>query len=298
MTLDLGFHRLSKEEYLADPCETPSLSTSIAQVIMDESPAHAWACHPRGLALKDDPTRAMIRGTAVDSLLLGGDAELVCLPEMLPNAKGALYPTNGEFRMDSAKAWKLEQLAAGRTVISPSDLEAAHVTAAVVREKLANRGIVLNGQHQVTAIWKEGAVFCRGRLDHLAMTASEAVIYDLKVVEKAHPKAIAKKMNDFGYDMQHAAYVRAVEALRPDLAGRVKMKFIFAEFAPPYAVVTCHPSGELRALGEFRWRRAVERFGACLASGIWPEYAEREIEIPALPWAMAQMLEEEARVAA
>lgn len=291
-----GFHRISKEHYLSDPCDRPSLSASIAHVLISESPSHAWACHPRGLALKEDPTRAMVQGTAVDSLLLGGDAELVCLPEELPNAKGALYPTNDELRLESAKEWAAGQRAAGRTVVKRAALEAAHRAADAIVAKLGKRGIALDGEHQVTAIWEDMGVLCRGRLDHLVL--DEALIYDVKVVDKAHPKKIERKMDAYGYDIQHAAYVRALEALRPDLAGRVRCKFLFVEAEPPHEVVVCRPDGELRALGDMKWRRALLKWGACLRTGVWPGYADGEIEIPALPWAMAQMMEEEASVAA
>lgn len=285
-----GFHRIGKDHYLSDPCERPSLSSGIARVIIDESPAHAWASHPRGLALRPDPTRSMVKGTAVDSLLLGGDNELVCLPVELPNAKGAMYPTNDKLLMDSAKVWAEEQLAAGRTVVKRVDLADAREACAAITERLAKLGVAFKGEHQVTGIWRDGEVLCRMRLDH--WDEQEAIIYDVKAVDDAHPKAIAKKMASMGYDIQHAAYVSGVEALRPDLAGRVRMKFVFVEPTPPYEVVLCHPDGELRTIGAWKWRRAVQTFGACLQAGRWPGYTDREIEIPALPWAMSQMMEE------
>jgi PDDEXK-like domain of unknown function (DUF3799) len=289
-----GFHRISKAHYLSDPCDRPSLSSGIAHLLLSESPAHAWAAHPRGLAVKDDPTAAMIKGTAVDSLLLGGDTELVVMPEMLPNAKGTLSPTNDELRMDSARAWAEEQKAAGRQVVKRAALAAAQEAAAAITKKLAARGISLHGEHQVCGIWEDMGVLCRMRLDHLVL--EEGLIYDLKIVDRVHPRAIARKMDAFGYDIQHAAYVRGIEALKPELAGRVRMKFIFAEAEPPYDVVVCRPDGELRALGESKWRRALIKFGACLRTKQWPGHADGEIEIRALPWAMAE--EEEASVAA
>ena len=42
-----GIYELSAEEYHADPCPTPSLSSSIARTLLASSPHHAWWEHPR-----------------------------------------------------------------------------------------------------------------------------------------------------------------------------------------------------------------------------------------------------------
>ena len=292
-----GFHRITKAHYLSDPCDRPSLSSSIAHLLMSESPAHAWAAHPRGLALRSDPTVSMVQGTAVDSLLLGGDAELICLPEMMPDAKGTLCPTNDKLLMNSARTWADEQEAAGRQVIKRPALVAAQRAAEAIMFKLEKLGIALDGEHQVTGIWEDHGVLCRMRLDHLIL--ADGLIYDLKVVDRVHPRAIARKMDTFGYDIQHAAYLSGLQALRPDLAGRARMKFIFCESEPPYDVVVCRPNGELRTIGDAKWTRALMRWNDCLKTGVWPGHGDKEIEIAALPWAMNQLLEEEdARVAA
>jgi hypothetical protein len=286
-----GFHRISKAHYLSDPCDRPSLSSSIAHLLISESPAHAWAAHPRGLAVKDDPTTAMVQGTAVDALLLGADTELVCLPEMMPDAKGTLCPTNDELRMNSAKAWADEQKAAGRQVIKRAALMQAERAAEAITAKLDRLKIYLQGEHQVTGIWEDSGVLCRMRLDHLVL--SEGLIYDLKVVDRVHPRAIAQKMDRFGYDIQHAAYISGLQAIRPELAGRVRMKFIFCESEPPYDVVVCRPNGELRTIGDAKWARALMKWNEGLKTGAWPGHGDKEIEIAALPWAMNQLLEEE-----
>ena len=49
-----GIHVWSHEEYLSDPCPEPSLSRSIADILMAQSPLHAWCAHPR-LGNKSEP---------------------------------------------------------------------------------------------------------------------------------------------------------------------------------------------------------------------------------------------------
>ena len=41
-----GIYTLSAEAYHADPCPEPSLSASIANVLLQRSPAHARIQHP------------------------------------------------------------------------------------------------------------------------------------------------------------------------------------------------------------------------------------------------------------
>ena len=281
--LGAGFHHITKERYLADPCRQPSLSSSIADVMVSESPLHAWACHPRGLGIQTDPTAEMLVGSALESLLAMGDSALVVVDA-------------DDYRTAAARQVRDQALAAGKVPVKRCEVEGLQAAAWAIGKKLAARGLRFEGKHQVTAIWQEGDVWCRSRMDH--WVEDQALIYDLKICDSANPDKIARKVNGFGYDVQWAAYVRGVEVLRPELAGRVRMKWIFAEPNPPYDVVVCRPDGELRALGQAKWKRAVERFGACLQSGKWPGHAETEIEIRALPWAMNHLLEEEARVAA
>ena len=38
---------MSMDEYHADPCPTPSLSSGIARVLWANTPMHAWFKHPR-----------------------------------------------------------------------------------------------------------------------------------------------------------------------------------------------------------------------------------------------------------
>lgn len=45
--IDVGVHDLDESTYHADPCAAPSLSSSIAKVLLFKSPLHARYCHPK-----------------------------------------------------------------------------------------------------------------------------------------------------------------------------------------------------------------------------------------------------------
>src|SRR6185312_5568438 len=58
MTLPIGLHDgIDPKLYHSDPCESPSLSSSLAKIIIDQTPKHAFVCHPKlnpNFAPKDD----------------------------------------------------------------------------------------------------------------------------------------------------------------------------------------------------------------------------------------------------
>jgi hypothetical protein len=68
-----GIHAIPAGRYHADPCSKPSLSASIAKILCEESPLHAWHRHPR---LNPDFERVESAtfdvGTAAHAMLLEG----------------------------------------------------------------------------------------------------------------------------------------------------------------------------------------------------------------------------------
>lgn len=268
-----GLHRgVSKDVYLSDPSDVPTLSSSIAGLLISRSPAHAFAAHPRLGGHRSDPTAAMVNGTIIDSLLVGGDTELVESP-------------HEEYRSNEAKSWRDAVIASGKLPVKAKELRYARKAADEIRQNLADQGVVLNGENQLTAVWDVEGVRCRGRFDHWLEESS--TIIDIKTAENANPAKLGGKFVDFSYAIQWAAYVSAIETLRPELAGRVQMLFAFCETEPPFAITIARPAGTMRALGEYQWRKAVRTWGECLTSKKWPCYQPTEVEAP--PYAMSVM---------
>lgn len=271
-----GFYDLPAAAYHADPCEVPSLSASAAHTLISRSPAHAWREHPRLGGMGKPRTDAMDLGTIVHALLLGG-SEIV---RPLPFA---------DFRTKEARAARDEARASGLVPVSAPIAAKAAALGASISLELQRTGIALAGQSEVTAIWREEAspapVLCRARLDHI----DGRTIYDLKIVERASDDAVRRHMMAFGSHIQAAAYTRAVEQLRPELAGRARFVFLFAEVDTGFV----HPvtlGGSMRELGRQQWVRACFTWSRCLASGKWPGYGPTTVEAPT--WALAA--EEEA----
>lgn len=274
-------HDVPEHLYHSDPCDRASLSASIATTLHRQSPLHAWSAHPKLGGRPRKPSKWMDHGTLAHAILLDQEKRIV--------------PVDAEdWRTKAAKEARDEAHAAGNVPVLVGDLETARTAALAIRERLDKLGIALDGHSEVTALWTEesahGEVQCRGRLDHL----KGARILDLKTCRSAHPDACRKHVEAYGYAIQRAAYVSAIEHIIPDFAGRVDFVFLFAEVEPPYAVTPVRLNGEFRTLGQIAWTAAVNTWGRCLARNDWPGYADSILELEPPPWAMARAFEQQA----
>lgn len=264
LLLGPGKHRVSKDEYLNDPCLSPSLSSSIASLLITRSPKHAYHAHPRlGRGGSGEYTEATSRGTAIDSLLLGGDTEIV--------------PIDVEdFRSKDARAQRDAAYAAGKLPMKLAEYQEYKLKADAIRSRLQKHGIALDGENQVTIVWEEatptGPILARCRIDHLKVFDDRAIICDLKTTKCAHPKEVATSMVKWGYDIQAAAYKRAVGKLYPHLVGRIDFVFLFVETEAPYECLPAEPDGQMQKRGEYGWAQAVALWGKCLHEHEWPGY--------------------------
>lgn len=270
---------VSEAEYFADPCSKPSLSQSVAKILVSESPQHAWLAHPRLGNQRSEPTAALDEGTIIHKLLLGKGAaiEVIDAPD---------------FRTKAAQSARDVAIECSRVPVLRSKFDALQTAADQLRDRCSTLGYELNGESEVAIEWEEptsdGPVLCRARLDHVFM--DRGVIYDVKKTRTANPKYLKRNFVDLGYDIQRAAYTRALAALCPDLAGRIKFEFLFVEVAPPYSVVPVVVDGAFREIGAQRWSQAVHVWQRCLASGRFPGYCDRAVTLEAPPYVVAEYL--------
>jgi hypothetical protein len=265
------------DEYHRDPCARPSLSCSIATLLVNRSPAHAHAAHPRLGGASRETSDEMDFGTIVHTLVLGKGADVDEL-------------AYDDFRTKAAKEARDNARACGRVPVLERHMDRARAVAETIRVKLAHRGIVLAGESEVAIEWQEQTadgvpVLCRSMLDHVLL--EDRLVIDVKTSRNAHPEAFGRAAPGFGYDLQSVVYPAALEALHPHLAGRVEFVFAVIETEPPYEVLVARPDGTMRELGTRRWMRAVETWARCLAADRWPGYGDGISYITVPPWMMA-----------
>lgn len=247
----------------------PGLSPSTATVLIQQSPLHAMTSHGKA------PTKLMDRGSVMHKLILGEGKEFRVLDF-------------GDWRTAFAKAARDAARSEGLIPILQHDYDDAKKASIAILSRMRTMGIRLDGRSEVAIGWTEqstsGPVQCRTMLDHFVQSRGEAL--ELKIVGDASPQQCERSAENFGHAIAFAARTRAIAALDPDLAGRVRYRFLFCEASAPYAIYAPAPDGVFRELGERRWLRAVESWGKCTATGKWPAYEEHS-SITAPQWALS-----------
>jgi hypothetical protein len=272
---------MSAKAYHSD-ADGPRLSQSLATMCVNQSPLHAWQKHPLlgnvGFSYEGNTSD----GTLIHSLVLEPDSEDVVELDF------------ENFRTKAAQEARDATIASGKIPMLAEKLGAYRYKAKAIRSRLYERGIAFDGKSEVTIYWQEetpsGVVRCRARLDHLEITPDAIRVVDLKSTESANPRDLKSSCWRYAYDIQEAAYVRAVTAAFPDYAGRVSMLFAFAELEKPYAVSPITLNGEFRTLGEARWVRGRDLWAKCLNADDWTGYAGGDLAPPA--WAMTEEMGE------
>lgn len=287
----VGLVAMPAEQYHADPCAVPSLSSTIAHALVSKSPAHAWLRHPRLGGKPLAPTAAMDEGSLIHELLLRAESEVL---DRLVVVQADNWRTKAaQEKRDAARD-------AGKLPMLEREVDEARERCCHIMARLLDRGIRLCGASEIAAFWQETAsdgtiVQCRGMFDHLIHV--DGVIYDLKKLRSAHPKAIRKSVEGYGYHLQAAAYTRALEQIDPKLQGRVKFQWLCVEAEEPYGVTVAEPAGSMRALGTACWTQAVDSWAQCMATNEWPAYPREVARIEASPWALEGAFEEEGAAA-
>lgn len=296
MITQTGIYDLTAEEYHADPCETASLSSSGIRTLLNATPAHFAAQHPRLTGWPEyarKGTKAQDRGTVIHSMLLGKGADWIardCIE--FSNKDGSPSQTWGGA---AAKAWKAEMESQGVCVIS-RDEEADYLQIAeIARQALRQRFPWWDeGQSEQALIWRRetnyGPIWCRAYVDRLAMDCAD--LLDLKTTAKPiGDEDVARKLALDGADLQAAWYLEGAKAVT-SRAPDVERHFHFAhvEIEPPYSVRidTLHPLWLASASAAID--RACDTFARCLYAGEWPSWPVREEPLLPAIWRL-NMLE-------
>lgn len=280
---------VTEAQYHADPCAAPSLSQSIAHILITESPRHAWLAHPKlGGNVERVSSRVMDEGAIIHKLLLGAGAQF----EMV---------VADDWRTKAAKEARDAIVAGGKIAILAHNFEKLRRAADRIFQNAANQGFPFGGRSELAIEFTDYAdswnqqreVLCRCRIDQVR---ADHVIYDVKKVRSANPRDIARHIVEFGYDLQEHVYKRAYEKLEPDALGRSDFVFLFVEIEPPYEVVPARLDGAFREIGRIRWEKALTLWEQLLAEGSWPwpGYSDGAISLAAPQYVINQELGEQA----
>ncbi len=281
-----GLYQIPESEYHADPTPAPSLSASIAKVLLGQSPRHAAFQHPKlNPGYEYEAKESFDLGTACHAYILEGEANFEII-----NAK--------DWRTKEAQSARDVARMVGRTPLLERQWLDVQAMATVLREPLGHfreRPIPLtNGQPEQTLIWREGTVWCRGRPDWLH--SDHRTIDDLKSTQgSAHPDAWARAaLFGLGYDIQAAFYLRGLKAVTGKDAN---FRFVVVEIEPPFGCSVIGVAPDVLELADKKVDRALTLWAECLERGAWPGYPLWTC-YPALPaWEATRWLEHESEPA-
>jgi hypothetical protein len=278
-----GIHLLSADEYRADPCDKPSLSSSIAAILCSQSPAHAWVAHPK---LNPDFERAekphFDLGTVVHQLLLEGHTD-------------SLVTIDAEnFRTKVAQEARDAAYADGKTPILIGELPRVNAMVAAVGEQLrshtADPPLFTDGKAEQSLVWGEaGGIVCRARLDWLR--DDHRTIDDLKTTSRsANPEQWTRTIFGMGYDVQAAWYLRGLKAVT---GADAEFRLAVIETSRPFALSVIGFGPDILTLARKKVEYALSLWRDCLVNDSWPGYPQQVCYAGLPAWEEGRWLEKE-----
>ena len=266
-------------DYFADPCASPSLTQSLAKILLEQSPLHAFQAHPRlyvPTAEEDDAEKydkAKAIGNAAHALMLDRGKVLAI----------AEYPN---WKKKEAQEFRDAAYAAGKEPILRKHFETAGAMVDSAIEQLnaihGCENAFTNGDAEVVIANCENGIWMRAMIDWITPDLRE--VWDYKTSGmSASPYATGKLMASAGWHIQAAMHERILDELDPKGAGRRKFYYVAQENEKPFAL-TANQIGEAAlTIGRKQIDYAIRLWSHCIRKNTWPAYPSRIItpELPA-----------------
>jgi hypothetical protein len=276
MLTEPGIYEISMAEYHADPCEVPSLSSSIAKLIVRRTPKHAWQAHARFGAAGLEPSRVMDDGSTEHAMLLGQEhliQEISTVYGPKTKRKDLIGLPVKTYQSDAAQEERDEIRDAGKIPVLHHRLAEllACKEAALEQIKLAADGpaFLAPGRNEITAVAREADVWLRCLVDRLPDNRRLPPI-DLKCTEMSAAPGDWERRLRSEYAFQDAFYRRVLRGAEG--VERPAMRFGVIELDPPHGVVFNAADTILRSIAEAEVERAIQRWRMCMTTGIWRCY--------------------------
>lgn len=215
---------------------------------------------------------------------------LIHLLALQPEEFAARYVVRPEWdaRTKEGKATRdaFNETLAGRQGIDAETLEIAQGAVKALRtHPLAGPLMEAAGPCEVVARWTDPrtGVLCKGKLDKYI---PGVLALDLKSTADASPAAFAGSYYKYGYHRQLAHYIDGFK-----LASGKETPFVIVavENVAPFGVCVFQPDLHSIDCGRFDNRRIMAEYAACLKSGKWPSYPDKQVRTVCLPeWAAKQ----------
>lgn len=275
--------------YFADPCPEPSFTQSLAKILLDQSPLHAYQAHPRLNVPTDEED----------------DAEKYDKAKAIGNAAHALMLDRGKtmavgefdnWMKKEAKEFKAAAITAGQEPILRKHFERAGLMVDAAIEQLCKihgcQNAFTAGDAEVMIANCEDGIWLRSMIDWITPDLRE--VWDYKTSGmSASPYSTGKLMASAGWHVQAAMHERILDAIDPAGAGRRRFYYVCQENADPFALTVNEIGEAALTIGRKQIDYAVKSWAHCLTKNVWPAYPMKIIR-PELPaWAENSWLDRE-----
>ncbi len=287
LNLPLGLHEgVDEKHYHSDNFfEVPTLSRSIAAVLLDEAPIHAYHAHVRlGGALtatvdeEEETTPAMDFGSLGHKMLLGRGADVAV-------GEWKNWQTN------AAKDFRKQARADGKIPVLRKVYDRGCAMKFGVLQELKRLGLIEQfeaAKPEVVCLFEESGVKQRCMFDRLLVDGGRARVFDLKITDSAAPKACERQIQNMKYDLQDRFYTTGLERTLPELAGRVDFTFLFCENKFPFVVTPVELDGAFRTNGTAKQCHAFAIWEKCMRLNQWPSYVDQTYKASPKEWALME----------
>lgn len=266
------------DAYFADPTSGPSLTQSLAKILIEHSPLHAMMAHPK-LA---PPTADEDEGEKYDKAKAIGNAAHGL---MLDRGKTIAIGEFDSWRKKEAQAFKDEACAAGKEPILRKHFDTAAAMVDSALEQLHRipgcERAFTDGDSEVVIANCEDGIWLRSMLDWITPDLRE--VWDYKTGgQSVGPYDTGRLMANAGWHIQSAMHERILDRLDPKGAGRRKFYYVAQENEPPYALTVNEIGESALTIGRKQIEYAFRTWAMCVTKNIWPSYPMRIIR-PELP---------------
>lgn len=287
ITADGVYAGISLDDYhgKVDLFDAPSVSKSALKWVL---PAHGgspkaffgrWKWNPDHI--EQEPSDALDFGKAAHCLLLGD--------EVFDEGFSVRPKEFRDYKTKAAQEWRDAVRAAGKTVVTPDQLDRIkRMHADASKNEMVKLG-VLNGRVERTICWKdrETGIWLKVRPD--AMPSADGVFADLKTAGKFDEDFLERQIFDAGYYLQ-AAMIRMVCRELGIPFETFVLVYVLNDDVPDTAHVELSAFELDRGERAIRW--CLKTIRQCLDAGEWPgarpfDNGERQAQMK--PWAKERL---------
>ena len=294
-----GIYQMDAAAYHADPCPAPSLSNSVAKVLIRQSPLHAWTLHPKFGGGKIDPSRVMDIGSAMHAMMLGCRDKVVPIGTVYgpkTKRKDLIGLPVTSYASDAAQEDRDMIRDAGDIPVLFHEWEALQRAELTAMQQISvaddGPGFTASGTSEAVILANDNGLWLRCMVDRLPHDR-KLPPYDLKATKLSAAPGGWERRLQTEYAFQDAFYRRVIRLALGYEPG--PMRFIVVEIDPPHGVAIMAASPMLAEIAEREVERAIRMWRECLTADRWPCYPPHTAWVDPTGWQVTQSEEAAAR---